>query len=255
MGNHFNTGGITAGIDIRPSDSLIVGIAVGYGGDRSDIGNSGSRSDSTSLSGALYACMSLLNPFFLDAAIGYGTLDFNNRRYVTADGTFADGTRKGSYWYGALKGSAELARGNVKFTPYVSVDFTQTNLDGYGEEGSSVQLLTYNSTKFNALSGAVGLRAAIDIPMSFGILTPNARAEYKHTSLSSYDQAMYYSDLGPASSSSFGQAVGVTNITTGSLGLRARSPGGLGVELEYSMSVGSNSYQAQTIRGAVRIPF
>jgi hypothetical protein len=109
--------------------------------------------------------------------------------------------------------------------------------------------------KFTALSGTVGLRGAIDIPMTFGTLTPNARVEYRQTSQSSYDQALYYTDLGPGSSSSFGQASGVRNLTTGSLGLRARSPGGLGVELEYSLSVGSSSFQSQTIRGGMRVPF
>ena len=44
-------------------------------------------------------------------------------------------------------------------------------------------------------------------------------------------------------------------MTTGTLGLRARSPGGLGVEIEYSVSSGSDSYKSQTIRGAVRMPF
>lgn len=253
--NRFNTSGRTVGIDIRPTDSLIVGIAAGYGADRSDIGSSGSRSNSTSLSGALYDCMSLFNPFFLDAAIGYGTLNYDNRRFVIGDSTFADGTRKGSYWYGALKGSAELVRGNVKITPYVSVDFTSTTLDSYGEQGSSAQLLTYDAMKFTALSGTVGLRGAIDIPMSFGILTPNARVEYRQTSQSSFDQSVYYTDLGSGSSSTFGQAIGVRNLTTGSLDSRARSPGGLGVELEYSMSIGTDSYQSQTIRGAVRVPF
>ncbi|MEP7032226.1 MAG: autotransporter outer membrane beta-barrel domain-containing protein, partial [Pseudolabrys sp.] len=254
-GSKFTTSGLTAGVDIRPTDALIVGLAIGYGADRSDVGINGSRSDSSSLSAALYACMRLFNPIFLDAALGYGTLDYNNRRFVTGEGTFAEGRRQGSYIYGAAKLSAELQRGRFKFSPYVLAEFNSTSLDGYSETGSTLSLLTYDSMKFNAVTGVVGLRGSIDIPMSFGTLTPNARIEYRSTSTSAFDQALYYTDLGSGSSSTFGQPVGVRNVGTGTLGLRARSVGGLGVEIEYSYAAGSDSYQSQTIRGAMRVPF
>ena len=146
-------------------------------------------------------------------------------------------------------------RGNVKIAPYISGDFTSVSLGGYSEQGPSAQLLSYNAMDFTALSGAVGLRGSIDLPMSFGILSPNARVEYKQTSQSAFDQSMYYSDLGAGSSSTLGQPVGARSMITGALGLRARSPSGLGVEIEYAASVGTNSYQSQSIRGAMRVPF
>ena len=160
-----------------------------------------------------------------------------------------------SYLYGALKLSAEIVRGNVRIVPYVSADISSISLNSYTEQGTSAQLLTYGAMKFNALAGAVGLRGSIDIPMSFGTLSPNARVEYKQTSQSAFDQSMYYTDLGAGSASTFGQPVGVRSTATGSLGLRARSTGGLGVEIEYAASIGSDSYRSQSIRGAMRVPF
>ena len=253
--NHFDTAGVTAGIDTRLSDHLIVGASFGYGADRSDVGQNGTRSDATSLSGSLYASVRPFNPLFLDASIGYGTLGFDNRRWVSGDSTLVSGTRSGSYWFGSLKASLELTRDGVKFAPYVTADFTRATLDGYAESGSSAQLLTYNQMTFNALSGAVGLRGSVDIAVPFGTLSPTARIEYRQTSQSAYDQSLYYTDLGAGLSSTFSQAAGVQSMTSGALGLRARAPGGLTAEFEYEIAGGSGSLLAQTLRAVLHMPF
>jgi hypothetical protein len=109
--------------------------------------------------------------------------------------------------------------------------------------------------KFDAMSGALGLRGSIDIPMSFGVFSPTARFEYKQTSQSAYDQSMYYSDLGAGTGSIFSQLAGVYGMTTGALGFRARTASGLSAELEYGLSQGTGSLQAQSLRGTLRMSF
>jgi uncharacterized protein YhjY with autotransporter beta-barrel domain len=254
-GNKFTTAGVTAGVDFRVSDKLIAGVALGYGADRSDVGQHGSRSDSTSFNGALYASLRLFDPLFVDGSIGYGTLGYDNRRFVTGDGSMVAGARKGSYWFGSAAVSMELGRDQFKFAPYVSTDFVSATLNGYSENGPSSQLLTFNAMKFNAVSGAVGLRGAIDIPASFGMFTPTARVEYRQTTQSAFDQSMYYTDLGAGSSSTYSQLAGNRGMTTGAIGFRARSPGGLGVEFEYGVTEGTNSLHSQSLRAAVKMAF
>lgn len=253
--NHFLSSGLTAGIDMRLTDHLIVGAALGLGSDRSDVGTNGSRSDATSYSGTLYASLRPFDPLFIDASVGYGLLNYDNRRWVTDDSTMVSGKRSGSFWFGGLTASIELSRGALKFAPYVRADFITATLGGYAEEGSSAELLNYDQMRFNATSGAVGLRGSIDVPTGFGTLTPNARLEYRSTAQSAYDQSMYYLDLGPASASTFSQPAGTYGTTTGTLGLRLRGSGGLAVELEYGLTRGTGSLQAQTIRAALRVPF
>lgn len=253
--NSFNSAGVTAGLDLRASDDLIVGAAIGYGADRSDIGQNGTRSGASSYSATLYASLSPFKPFFLDASAGYGTLGYDNRRYVTGEGSMVSGTRRGSYWFGALTASLELARDGVKFAPYLSANYMRASLDGYAESGASAQLLTFNQMTVDALSGAVGVRTAFDIPMRFGVLTPTARLEYRRTSQGAYDQAMYYSDLGSSTASTFSQPSGTQGTTTGALGLRAKARGGLTSEVEYGVSGGASSYFAQTLRAALRVAF
>ena len=253
--NRFNTAGLTAGVDLRMTDRLIVGAALGYGADRSDVGQNGTRSDASSLSASLYASLKLIEPLFLDAALGYGTLGYDNKRWVSGDGVLVNGRRNGSYWFGGAALSYEWRRGQVKLAPYVRTDFMSASFDGYAEQGSSAQLLTFEAMKVNALSGAVGLRGSIDIPSSVGILSPMARVEYRQTGQGAYNQAMYYSDLGPAPGSTLSQPSASNHITTGAVGLRATAPGGLMAELEYGVSGGSMALWAQTIRAALRLPF
>ena len=253
--NHFTTAGMTAGVDIRVGDNLIVGAALGMGIDRSDVGQNGTRSNASSFSGALYASLRPFDPLFFDGALGYGTLGYDNRRWVSDDSTTVSGTRKGSYWFGTLEASYEMRRGQVKFAPYARTNFIAATLNGYAEGGPSAELLTYDAMKFNAVSGAIGLRGSIDIPMSFGVFSPTARFEYKQTSQSAFDQSMYYSDLGAGTSSTFSQPAGVYGMTTGALGFRARTASGLAAEVEYGVSSGTGALRMQSLRGTVRTPF
>ncbi|MBV8790894.1 MAG: putative Ig domain-containing protein, partial [Pseudolabrys sp.] len=108
--NKFLSGGLSGGVDWKLMEGAIVGLALGYGADRSDIGSNGTRSDATSISGTLYASLRPFDPFFLDVAAGYGTLDFDNRRFVTGEGSNVGGKRKGSYWFGSATASFELGR-------------------------------------------------------------------------------------------------------------------------------------------------
>jgi uncharacterized protein YhjY with autotransporter beta-barrel domain len=253
--NKFMSSGLTAGVDIRMTDRLIVGAALGFGADRSDVGTNGSRSDGTSFSGTLYASMRVFDPLFVDANAGYGLLNYNNNRWVTDDSTMVSGKRTGSYWFGGVTASLELGRDAMKFAPYVRGDFISATLGDYSEQGTSAELLSYNKMNFNATSGAVGLRGSIDVPTSFGMLTPNARIEYRQTTQSAYDQSMYYTDLGSGSASTFSTPAGTYGSTTGTLGVRLRAAGGLSVELEYGLTRGTGSLQAQTLRAALRVPF
>lgn len=232
-----------------------MGFALGYGSDRNDIGSNGTRSNADSLTVSGYASVRLFDATFIDGSLGYGTLGYDNRRWVSGDGVLVNGRRDGSYWFGGVAASVELRPGLMKIAPYVRADFMRASLNNYSEEGASAQLLTYQAMTVDAVSGAIGLRGSIDVPVSFGTLTPTARLEYRQTNQGAYHQTMYYSDLGSGTASTFAQVAATNHLTSGALGLRARSPGGLTAEVEYGLTGGAGSYLAQTIRAALRLPF
>jgi len=251
----FTTAGLTAGIDWRVHSDLIVGAAVGFGNDRSTVGSFGTGSDSTSVSGALYASYSAFDPWFIDATIGYGQLGYDNRRFVTDDGVTVNGTRKGSYWFGAATVGYEFKAHGLHLSPYLRADFMNAQLNSYSETGGSTQLLTFDAMKFHSVGGTVGLRGSYDIPMRWGVLTPNARVEFRQTIDGTFQQPMYYSDIGPAVTSTLVQAGTASGTLNTSLGVRVRSRQGMTGEFEYGTSGGGGKVQSQTVRAALKVPF
>jgi outer membrane autotransporter protein len=252
--NKFISAGLTAGVDVRLNRNLIVGAALGYGADHTDVGDHGTRSSSDSFSGALYASMHLLDPLFIDAAIGGGSLGYDNNRWLRSFNEIVSGDRDGGYWFGTIEASFEMRFDAFKLAPYLRADYMGASLNSYSENGST-QLLNYDAMHFSALSGSVGLRGSYDIQTPYGIVTPYGRLEYRATSQSAYDETMYYLDLGPDLTSTLSQPAGSYGATTGALGLRVRTIGGLSAEVEYGVTGGSNDLMAQTIRGRLRLPF
>jgi outer membrane autotransporter protein len=109
--------------------------------------------------------------------------------------------------------------------------------------------------KFHSLGGTAGLRGSYDLPMSWGVLTPNARVEYRHTIDGAFQQAMNYTDIGPSVSSTLVQPGASGGTINTSLGVRARSLRGVSGELEYGTSGGGGKTQSQTIRAGLKVPF
>ena len=252
--NKFISAGLTAGVDMRLNKNLIVGAALGFGADHTDVGDHGTRSKSDSFSGALYASMHPLDPLFIDAAVGGGSLGYDNDRWLRSFNEIVSGDRAGAYWFGTVEASLEMRFDAVKLAPYLRGDFMGATLNSYNENGST-QLLNYNAMHFSALSGSIGLRGSYDIQTPYGIVTPYTRLEYRATSQSAYDETMYYLDLGPDLTSTLSQPASRYGATTGAFGLRVRTIGGLSAEMEYGVTGGGNDLMAQTIRGQLRLPF
>ncbi len=101
-GAGFNTEGVTLGADYRVNDLLVFGVGGGYGHDRSDIGNDGTRSTAESYSIALYASFRPLDQLFLDGTIGTGSLAFDSVRFAADADAFATGHRSGEQNFASL---------------------------------------------------------------------------------------------------------------------------------------------------------
>ena len=253
--SRFTTAGLTAGIDWQVHNDLVVGAAVGYGNDHTTVGTFGTRTNATSVTGTLYASWKYFDPWFIDAAIGYGQLGFDNRRFVADDAVTVAGSRSGGYWFGAVSTGYEVKYDALRLMPYVRADFMSAQLQSYAELGASSELLTFNAMKFNSVGGTVGLRGAYDIPMNWGVLTPTARAEYRQALDGATQQSMYYSDVGASMTSTLAQASSTRGTLSTSLGLRARGSGGVSGEVEYGTSGGAGKVQAQTVRAGLKMTF
>ena len=194
-GVDFETDGLSAGLDYRVSDALAVGGGVGYGTDSSDIGDNGSRSKGTAYTFALYASYSPGDAFFIDGLWGYQSLDYDLHRFVTSNGNFVDGKRKGSQWFGSVSAGADFQKGAWQFTPYVRGDVARAQLDGYTEHGDPIFALRYEGLGVDTDTGNAGIRIDYRHDMSWGLLSPQFRVEYQHDFKGNGAQTMRYADL------------------------------------------------------------
>jgi uncharacterized protein with beta-barrel porin domain len=236
-------------------EDLIVGAAVGYGGDRTTVGTNGTQSNATSVSATLYGSYRPFDDWFIDASIGYGVLGYDNTRWVSDDNTTVAGSRKGGYWFGSVSTGYEVTHGEIHLMPYVRADFMSGQLNGYAEQGASAELLTYDTTKFGSVAGTLGLRGTYDMPMSWGVLTPTARVEYRQALDGAFQQSMFYSDLGSSLSSTLNQGAASRGSVNTSVALRGRGANGIASELEYGAQSGSGHLLSQTVRASLKVAF
>lgn len=194
-GGDFNTDGLTLGSDLQLGDDLAVGAGLGYGRDRTDVGENGSRSDGQAFTLALYGSYSPGQHLFVDALLGHQLLDYELRRYVSSDASYVHARRDGSQWFGSLSIGADLARGTWQFTPYARLDASRGTLDRYVEQGSDLFALRYGDQDVDTSTGNAGLRIETRNATAWGAWMPQVRVEYQHDFSGSGTATMQYADL------------------------------------------------------------
>ena len=195
----FTTQGVTAGLDVRVSDSLILGGGLGYGEDRTKIGDNGSVSEGAALTGALYASWRPVEAFYVDGVIGYADLDFDARRWASGLGGQPDGyarsERSGDVRF-ASAAIGRLLRGDGMSTDlYARVDAREIRLDGFTETGVGHAALIWDAVDQSSLSANLGAAWRWSIETRrHGRITPGARVEWSHELEDIGGQGVRYAD-------------------------------------------------------------
>ncbi len=194
-GFKFSTDGLTIGVDERLGETLVLGGAVGWATDASRIGDNGTRSEADAWSASLYGSWQPARQAYLDVVVGYGKLDFDSRRYVTASGDFAYGRRDGDQWFGAVTAGWDFRdpRG-VHLTPYGRMEATRSVLGSFTEEGGGAYALAYDRQTARTLTGAFGLRGDYAVKTRLGQAQPSFRIEYSYDLQGSGSQLIRYTD-------------------------------------------------------------
>ena len=252
----FVTSGLSVGADYRLAPNLTVGLGLGYGHDKTDIGDNGSRSQADSYSLALYGSYRPFENVYLDGVLGYQRLTFDNRRYVTDNAGIVNGDRDGSQTFLSLAAGYEYRQENWMLSPYARLDLAHATLDKYRERGDDLYALSYDQQTVKTTSTSLGLRSQYAQATDFGILTPSLRVEYQHDFQGAGDAAMRYADvigdgaLYHVKLDALGQDRGVFGL---GLGLLTESNFSLNVEYQYTLSSGAQ--KAQSMLFNLRKPF
>ena len=188
--------GVSGGMDYRFSPKFVAGLGFGYGRDKTDIGGNGTESRGRAWSMAAYGSYKPTPNIFIDALLGYGFMDFDSRRFVTANGDFATGSRDGRQVFGSLTAGYEYRHDGWLVSPYGRLEASRSKLDAFTEQGGGIYGLTYSDQTVDTLSGVLGLRLEYAVPMDWGVLKPRARLEYTHDFEGASHVSLGYTDIG-----------------------------------------------------------
>ncbi len=188
--------GVSGGVDYRLSPNFVAGLGFGYGRDKTEIGENGTESRGRAWSMAAYGSYKPTPEIFVDGLLGYGFMDFDSRRFVTATGNFATGSRDGRQVFGSLTAGYEHRQDGWLASPYGRLEASRSKLDGFTEKGGGIQGLAYADQIVDTLSGVLGLRLEYAMPMDWGLLKPRARLEYTHDFEGSSRASLGYTDIG-----------------------------------------------------------
>lgn len=249
----FVTSGLSVGADYRWTPELTVGLGFGYGHDKTDIGDNGSRSQADSYSLALYGSYQPIENVYLDAVLGYQRLTFDTRRYITDNAGMVHGDRDGGQTFASLALAYEYRQEHWMLSPYARLDLSHGKLDGYEERGDTIFALRYEEQTIKTTSTSLGVRGEYTQTTAIGELTPSLRLEYQHDFQGDGDATMRYvsgSTLYRNKLEALGQDRGVFGF---GLGLLTEANWSLHMEYQYTLSSGAQ--KAQSMLFNLRKPF
>lgn len=246
----FHTDGVSLGADYRVSQLWSVGLGGGFSSDRSEVGSKGSKSTSHSSVLAVYAALRPAPNTFVDAVLGHSALSFDVNRYITDEGGFATGQRQGRQWFGSLAGGYEYReRQGLLVSAYARLDLMRATLNGYVENATDVNSLTYGDQAVRMTTGKLGLRAETVHALSGSELQPRARLEYQHHFEGADLATMSYTDLGSSAPVYTAHPLGARRGQwMAEVGGRWVLRSGLAISLDYGSSIAGGSGTVHTIR-------
>ncbi|NID16463.1 putative Ig domain-containing protein [Luteibacter yeojuensis] len=194
-GIDFTTSGLSFGADKQVTSQFTLGMGVGYGHDKSDIGQHGSRSSVDSYNVALYGSYQPTRTTYVDAVVGYQWLQFDARRYVTDNGNTVHGDRDGKQVFASLSVGYQHQTDDMRLTPYGRLDIARASLDGYTEKGDAIYSLDYRGQTVKTSTATLGVLAQWSAKRDYGVWAPQLRAEFGHDMQGSSQATMRYADL------------------------------------------------------------
>jgi outer membrane lipase/esterase len=180
---------------------------------------------------------------YINGAIGFGTLQFDNIERMFKLGTdtrVEHGQDSGAtinadvtagYWFGA---------GALHTGPYVSANYQQVRIDGYNEISGDSSAMSFGSQLREAMIGEAGWKLQAAVPVGVATLYPFAQVAYDYDA----DATQRYVSAGLTSMNGTFALPGympAKSWGSAQIGLNARFPGGWTADIAYQGRFGDSS--------------
>lgn len=195
-GFDFNAYGLTAGVDYRVSNSFVLGAAIGYNDLDNDLNNNSGSLQINGYNLTGYATWYGENRYYLDTLLTWGNNDLDSERRISYTiPTGSGGTTVNQIAFGspdsdtlgiAMSLGRDFSSANRIFSPYLRLDYTDIDIDGYSERLSNPNAagaglgLQVASQNIESLEAVLGARLSWSLSRSWGVFSPMINLEYAH---------------------------------------------------------------------------
>lgn len=179
-------GGITVGFDYRFADWVVAGLIVTYSKQDGDF-EGGGDFEITSLIPTIFASFLPSDRSFVQVVLGRNSQDFDVKRNavfvvdagqpVVFSGLPASKT-DGNVDLASVQFGYDFSPGRVTLGPRVAVNYSQTDVSGYVEDGMSGLELRVTDQTVDSLQGVVGIFGSVAVSSKKGVFLPQFNVEY-----------------------------------------------------------------------------
>ena len=237
---------LAIGFDTKLNDNDLLGFAIQYGKNDTDVGSSGTNVDSENINLSIYRTRPLDNDNFIEGMFGFGVIDSDLTRISGAN--TLTGSRNGSQIFGSINYGKTLDKGDFNLTPIARVDLGYTELDAYSETGTDA--LTYAKQTIESGLASVGLQFSDIVKFNNNKLKPFGSIEYGMDFSNSSDAKMnYVSDT--STIYTYTQGANSNHLITSVVGFEYITKDNLEIISSYKRIQGNESEQTDILNVSV----
>ena len=237
---------LAIGFDTKLNDNDLLGFAIQYGKSDTDIGSSGSTTDSENINLSIYRTRPLNDDNFIEGMFGVGLIESDLTRISGAN--TLTGSRNGTQIFGSINYGKTLDKGDFNLTPIARVDLGYTELDAYSETGTDA--LSYAKQTIESGLASVGVQFSDIVKFNDNKFKPFGSIEYgMDFSNSSNAKMNYVSDT--STIYTYTQEANSNHLITSVVGFEYITINNLNIISSYKRIQGNESEQTDIINVAV----
>ncbi|HID80829.1 MAG TPA: autotransporter domain-containing protein [Chromatiales bacterium] len=264
-GFDFDTTGITAGIDYRVSDEVVVGGAVGYGSTEADFNDGVSKMELEGWHLTGYGTYYRADNFYIDglAKLGWNTYDTSRRVNFPGDPLQkAEGDTDSLEYSFSITGGYEYNKDALTLGGYGRLSYTKVEIDGYSETASNPGVPGFGSVlkladqDVDSLTTTLGGQVSYAISTSKAVFMPQLRLEWEHE-FNNGERAIDAQFIYDPSSTTFGVLTDEPDkdyFNVG-LGFSVVTTGGKSGFLYYETRIDQDNIEQHWVKGGLRFEY
>ena len=258
-GYEFSTLGVTAGMDYRFSDALVMGTAFGYANSDTLFDQSKGEMNTNAILAAFYGSYYFPQSFYLDWTAVYGLQDYEMDRNIRYNNNSyaASSELEGDQYDIAVSLGRDFNWRQWLFNSYARVEYQLVDIESYQETGGHGFALNVGEQSVTSFTSALGGQVIFNWSQPWGILSPGAQFEWVHQ----YKDNSRYINASFVNSTATGGILSLATDDTDrnyfNLGasLNATFTHGQSAFILYESRVGQNNISSHTVEIGVRMSF